>query len=318
MSENSTSATPNPTTSLPEEAMSEAPSLRPQRWKRLAWVTLTLLLGVVAMAWFWNFLPKNLSPSSLDQATALRQLPHLTSRYQVLLERFVNDQGRVNYQRLRGQQAELDALLAIVAQVSPSSHPASFSSQQDKLAYWINAYNLSVLRAVLHFSDFDNLIPYLNKVRFFAVVRFTYGSKSTNLYNLENRWIRRTFQEPRIHFALNCASFGCPHLPREAFVGSQLETQLDREARKFVAQERNVWIDTKAKTIHLSSIFQWFRRDFTEWLDRQKQPVLASDRILDYINLYRTNNNKLPTQGYNVAYIPYDWRLNRQRQDDSE
>ncbi len=313
MSENSTSATPNLTTDLPGEATSGTQAPRPQRWKRLAWVALTLLLGVVAIAWFWDFLPNNLSPSSLDQATALRQLPSVTSRYQALLERFVNDQGRVNYLGLQAQQAELDTLLAILAQVSPSSHPTSFPSQQDKLAYWINAYNLSVLRAVLHFSNFDNLIPYLNKVRFFAVLRFTYGGKDTNLYNLENRWIRPTFQEPRIHFALNCASIGCPHLPREAFIGAQLETQLDREARKFVAQERNVRVDKKTQTIHLSSLFQWFRGDFTEWLDRQKQPSQASDRILDYINLYRTSSEKLPTQGYNVVYIPYDWRLNRQR-----
>lgn len=265
------------------------------------------------MAWWLGWLPQNLSPHHVKTSAALQQLPGVTSRYQALLQRFVNAQGLVNYQGLGKQQAEVDNLLGILAQVSPSSHPSLFPTRQDKVAYWINAYNLSVLRAMLHFPNFDSLIPYINKVRFFAIIRFTYGGKSYNLYNLENKWIRPQYQEPRVHFALNCASIGCPQLPHYAFVSSKLEQQLDYETRKFLGQKQNVRVDHTNKVIYLSSILQWYRSDFTEALDAQKIPAQASDRILDYVNRYRTKGKKLPAQGYRVAYIPYDWRLNRQK-----
>ncbi len=287
-----------------------------QKWKKRMWwiagSTLVLVVGTGVTLWSLGFWPTTLSQPSMTEQEAIEQAKYLSSMFHKILKKHVNTKGRVNYKTLAQEQTTLDRYLSVLANVSPNSHPKLFSTHQDRLAYWINAYNASVLRAVLQVSPWNNLISYPRKVRFFALLRFLYGGKRYNLYDLENCLIRPRFQEPRVHFALNCASIGCPHLPPEAFTGAKLEAQLNREAKKFVSQSRNVRVDEANKTIHLSSIFQWFRLDFTNWLQAQKKPKQASDRILDFINLYRPKNQQIPLQGYKVAYIPYDWNLNQQ------
>ena len=285
------------------------------RWKKvLGWLVgsgLALLVGASLLLWSLGFWPITLPTSQISQQEAEQQASQLTAMLDKLLQKHVSAKGRVRYKDLASDQATLDRYLSILAHISPDTHPKLFATRQAQLAYWINAYNASVLRVVLHVAPWKNLTSYPRKVRFFALIRFVYGKKRTNLYDLENKWIRPTFKEPRIHFALNCASNGCPHLPQEAFSADRLNEQLDRETKTFVLQTRNVRVDSTNRTIHLSSIFQWFRQDFTDWLKAQNKPKQASDRILDYINLYRPKGKQLPLQGYKIKYIPYDWNLNQ-------
>ncbi len=204
------------------------------------------------------------------------------------LRRHVDDRGRVDYRAALEDRADLDRYVALLARVSPDSHPHRFPTHEDRLAYWINAYNASVLHLVLDVYPITSVkdvgppkplffLPRLSG--FFVFRQVTLGGEFVNLYQLENGIIRERFAEPRIHFAINCASLGCPRLPAEAFQPQRLEEQLARETRLFVTESRNVDIDLANRVVWLSAIFDWFESDFTTWVKVYRpgeEPTLVS------------------------------------------
>jgi len=220
--------------------------------------------------------------------------------WNTLLETHVNDKGQVDYTALMADRKSLDEFVAIIGEVGPNTRPKLFDTRDKKLAFYINAYNALTMFNVI------NRLPAMKTVvdddkDFFYFTEFKVDGKPISLYKLENDLIRPTFNEPRIHFALNCASAGCPVLPAEAFVPEKLEAQLERETQKFIREARNVSADDK-KVVTLSKIFEWYAVDFPpspiEWV-RQKAPDLS-----------------LPAAGdtaIKITHRPYDWALNAQK-----
>lgn len=244
-------------------------------------------------------------------------------RYHAVLQRFVNEQGRVDYAGLKAQPEELELYYDSITRYSPDSHPQLFPDASHELAYWINAYNAGVLKTVITYYPVKSVLdvktpPILffltDKAGFFYFQRLTFGGATTSLYYLENKVIRDRYKDPRIHFALNCASIGCPHLPRTPFTGDQLDRQLDFETRKFLAESRNFAIDHDQKTIFLSSIFKWYEKDFTTWY-QQRYPT-SKPSLLNYIRLYLNEEHQklFDNAGgdYSIGFVQYDWGLNRQ------
>ena len=240
-----------------------------------------------------------------------------------VLYRFVNDQGRVDYTALKNDARDLERYYLLLSTYSPDSHPDLFPTEQSKLAYWLNAYNAAVIKTVLTYypiSGVEDIRPPVflfflpQKSGFFLCQRLTFGGETTSLYFLEQHVIRKRFAHPRVHFALNCASGGCPHLPQQAFTAEHLDEQLDHEARKFLAEARNFVIDHVRKTILLSSIFDWYESDFRSWLQHQCPGQTAT--LLDYVALYvsaEKTEELRRAASYRVRFLPYDWRLNDQR-----
>lgn len=276
------------------------------------WGFLAFLLVTGCFA-FWLFKVRAVSVGHISKTDAQRQLPKLERQIDSLLKKYVDKEGMVDYSGLRKGQDELDRLLAIIAQVSPNSDPTLFPTQKHQLAYWLNAYNLSVLKNVLRFPDWKDIYSYSRKVRFFYLSAFYYGGKRLNLYDLENGLIRPVFKDPRIHFALNCASHGCPKLPSEAFTGDNLEKQLNRETIRFLLESRNIWVDNKQKFIYLSGIFEWFREDFINWLKANKIQMTWVDPMIVYINRFLPKEKQLPKKTHLLRYSSYDWKINDQK-----
>ena len=119
-----------------------------------------------------------------------------------------------------------------------------------------------------------------------------------SLYEYENKVIR-PLGDARVHVALNCMSVGCPRLPRTPFLPHTLQVQLDREARTFYNESRNVAVDPEARVLRLSEILDFYRGDFLA-----QAPSLAA-----YVNRYRVE--RVP-EDYAVQFIPYDWTVFRQ------
>ena len=212
-----------------------------------------------------------------------------------LLHKYVDTQGRVDYARLRASAedtAQLDRLYAQVGRQRLDALP----DKNAQLAFLINAYNVCVWKNVLLRPPFKDLGSPSQQQDFFGHTEFLVAGQALNLNKLESEWIRERFKDPRIHMAVNCASGGCPQLPNEAFAPDKLESQLEREAREFCNEARNVQYDAAAKTARLSHIFDWYAKDF-------------GGMALAFINKYRAPTQQIPADA-KILYVEYDWRLN--------
>ena len=256
-----------------------------------------------------------------DQVAEVRQ-PFSHEDFDRVLHRFVDDQGRVDYAALKQDSGDLDRYFAQIASYSPDSHPELFPTEHSKLAYWINAYNAAVMETVLTYypiaSVTDVTTPFpiellTDKAGFFVFQRVTFGDQTTSLYALEHDVVRDRFEDSRIHFALNCASGGCPRLPMHAFTAEHLDEQLGVETRKFFAEDRHLAIDHDGKVVYLSSILDWYEDDFLEW--NAVQLPSENPTLLDYAALYvPADRAQEPerAQAYEIRFVPYGWDLNDQ------
>lgn len=231
------------------------------------------------------------------------------SDWNLVLEKFVDEKGRVDYAALARDRAALDRFLAAVERTSPDSEPALFPARNDQLAYYLNAYNAWVFRGVLARGPETVSVwkgGLVSGYSFFVGMDIVLGGVKTNLKKLEDKTVRARFADPRIHAALNCASRGCPRLPRKAFEPATLDAELDGAMREFVSEERNVAVDAAARRVTLSKIFDWFEGDF---LSFEKKQGHANPNLVDYVNRYRAADAQVPRE-FRVRFAEYDKSLN--------
>lgn len=212
-----------------------------------------------------------------------------------VLEQFVDEQGRVDYRALARDRSALNRYVGWVYDHSPESHPQLFTDRAAVLAFHLNAYNALSMHNILESGTPDSLAGFA-KVRFFWLAKVRVGGADISLYDYENKVIR-ALGEPRVHFALNCMSVGCPTLPRVPFTRALLETQLQRETVRFMNDPRHVRVDHGTRTAWLSEIFDFFPADF----------LAVAPSLIDYANRYRAE--PVP-KDYGVKFIPYDWTVN--------
>lgn len=251
------------------------------------------------------------SKKPMDPAVFERQ-------WTTFLSQHVDENGRVDYKAIQANPTELNAIYHQIELSSPDAHPQAFPTENERFAYWINAYNIAAMKAVVdnypigsvHDVSGLSIYAFFDGGVFFAGIKHKFGGKKWNLYKLEQKLIRKRFHDPRLHFALNCASIGCPELPQEAFQAAKLDQQLDTETRDFMNDKRKFRIDEQKKEIQVSSLFDWYKKDFL------KPKTDASD-ILDYIEPYLNETSQAALRearqkGFAVAFIEYDWGLNDQ------
>lgn len=244
------------------------------------------------------------------------------SAFDSLLARYVDERGRVDYERWHASApdiARLDAYLAGLASASPRNHPELFAHRAQELTYWVNLYNALVVREVLRHWPLDSvgdiqptlaskLIP---RRGFFRDTKFAIGGVTMSLDDIEHEVIRKTFADARLHFAINCGSASCPILRS---YGGDVDAQLDRAARGFINDPSNVSVDPKRKTIHLSKLFDWYERDFVA--DARRRTGRHDAGVIDFLLLYAdTDLARALTDArrgeFRVAHVSYDWSINR-------
>jgi hypothetical protein len=178
------------------------------------------------------------------------------SALDALLKKFVTPEGGVKYADWKADADSLKALGDYVAWVE-GADPSKMSDKQ-RLAFYINAYNATTLKAVL---DRYPLKSVMDTQGFFDGIKHKVAGDSLTLNELEGEKIRKPFGEPRIHFVVNCASASCPILRRDALTEDNLEALMDEAAKAYVLQETKV--DAAKKTVDTSKIFEWYKDDFT-------------------------------------------------------
>jgi hypothetical protein len=199
--------------------------------------------------------------------------------------------GVVNYPGFQ-DSAPFKAYVAELAKDVP------LPTKADQLAYNINAYNALAIQGIV-----DGLSPSstLGRLRYFKLQDWPLDGRKISLYDLEHK-VLRPLGDPRIHFAIICASRSCPFLRAEAYTAAKLDAQLDDQARAFVNDPFRNRFDKATKTAHLSEIFKWFAEDFQ-----------GAGSVQKYLARYVADPDvakDLAQDGYRVEYIDYDWSLN--------
>ena len=206
--------------------------------------------------------------------------------WNTLLQKHVSSTGKVDYEGFKNDLAALQTYLDLLAK----NLPQKSSSKNATLAYWINAYNAYTVKLIL-----DNY-----PVKSIKDIKNPWGQKfiilENRAYSLEEieHEILRKMDEPRIHFAINCASYSCPNLLNEAYTESKIEKQLEHSATSFINDKTKNNV-TKEK-IEISKIFDWFSTDFK-----------TNGTLNDFLNKYssvKINKNAI------VKYKDYNWNLN--------
>ena len=221
-----------------------------------------------------------------------------------LLQRYVDDLGRVNYRRWKAEGADvLRAWLESLADVDL----ADFTDADARLALWLNAYNAIAISQVLEVYPIASIRPkvlgipnWLSFLDFFTRSNSIVGGKKYSLNQIEHAILRPEFAEPRIHFALVCASVGCPLLRRGAYFPESVRTQLEADASRFIHNPDKVRYDAQKKTLYLSKIFKWYEEDF----------VKAGGSVAEYVGGY-LGPEAAVGDGWAIVFLPYDWNLNR-------
>lgn len=202
------------------------------------------------------------------------------------LQKYVDDQGIVNYAEWKKDTYGLDTYLKSLEE----NPPLAIWSKNDSLAYFINLYNAVTVKLILDNYPIKSIKNLITPWRF---KRFNLGNKKVSLNHIEHDILRK-MNEARIHFAINCASVSCPKLINKAFYSYSIGKQLEKATKEFINDPTRNKISPKS--LELSKIFSWFGEDFGNKKER-----------LEFIRKYAQIKWKGSPK---IRYLDYDWALN--------
>ena len=232
----------------------------------------------------------------LGTTPALAAAPFDHSAWESILRRFVDDEGRVAYKDLAAQgRGTLDGYLHALA----SAQPDGWASAA-QIAFWLNAYNAMIVKAVLEGHTAESVT---SRYQMFSHVSLPIAVRSCTPDYVE-KTVLHALGEPRVHFALVCASRSCPKLRRHAWARETLEHDLEEEATRFIRDQRRNEILPGSSDVRLSMIFRWYAEDFggDEAVVRRYVARYAAERERRFLE---------DDKPY-LDYLPYDWTLNAQ------
>lgn len=197
--------------------------------------------------------------------------------------------GKVAYSKIKSAPASLNELTNLVEKITVTKSDANTYQ-----AFWINAYNLSVIKGII--DNYPTKSP-LDNAGFFDKTTYKVAGKSITLNDIENKILRAQFKDARFHFVLVCGAIGCPPLISKAYLPSTLDAQMDKQT-KIALNGSFLRVNTKKKRVEGSQILEWYKEDFVQ-----------KGSEIDFINSYRTE--KIPNN-YKLSYFTYNWNLNKQ------
>ena len=219
----------------------------------------------------------------------------------------VRDNGGVDYACAEQLREHLDAYRTTLRGVDLSS-----MTRSEQIATWVNAYNAFTVELILRHRGEISSIRDIPRSQRWKLRAWNVGGREVSLDQIEHDILRPEYAEPRIHFALNCASIGCPALRDEAYTGARLDAQLDDAAHRFLTNPekgartgfREGWLGGETPTLWLSSIFDWFGEDFEQ----------ASGSVREYVTPYLSSEDRRFVERHgeelDIEHLDYDWSLN--------
>jgi hypothetical protein len=258
---------------------------------------------------------------SITGSTPVHSRPVDSAIYEEILSGRVLE-GRVDYRSIKRDSTSLISYLEALSDGSSVYYDTW--SRDEQIAFWLNAYNAITIYAIISSYPID-YGGWLSRVRFpknsirqikdvWSREYYELAGKPRSLDEIEHEILRREFGDPRVHFALVCASGGCPLLSDEPYAGDSLNAQIERDAHRFINNRDKVYIDKRDNTLYVSSIFEWYAEDFEStseagWLNEYDD----DDRgFLEFIARYIDDESQeyITANTPRVIYLDYDWSLN--------
>lgn len=239
-----------------------------------------------------------------SRQVSMDRIDHAT--WNVILRKYVDTDGMVDYRALHASSTDVRAIDGYLQTLS-AANPQARASRDSQLAFWINAYNAVTVRGILReypTSSIRNHTAKLYGYNIWKDLQLYVGGQPYSLEQIEHEVLRK-MGEPRIHFAIVCASIGCPRLLNEAYVTDRVQQQLDTNARDFFARSQNFHYDQAGRRFHLSSILSWFDEDFGSNQAAQLRTIAAwlpSDAA----------RQAAMQNAVRVSFLDYNWNLNEQ------
>ncbi|OIO36672.1 MAG: hypothetical protein AUJ74_01060 [Candidatus Omnitrophica bacterium CG1_02_44_16] len=223
------------------------------------------------------------------------------SSYDSLLKKYVSG-GKVDYLKWKKED------LGIFDQYINSFAKASLVdlSKNEQKAFWINTYNALTIYAVLRHIPANGLLAKVFSVQmvsgFFDKITYTVAGETLTLNDIETKKLREVLRDPRIHFALVCASRSCPEIQNTVFTAQGLEERLDEATRDFIGDGSRNRLDRKSGELHLSEIFKWYDSDF----------IASAGTVIDFVKRYmgKEASRHLSYNTVKIKYLFYDWLVN--------
>ena len=225
------------------------------------------------------------------------------AQFDQILKVYVDDQGWVDYRGIAGDERFQDYMEQLKTAATAEM------STDGRLAFWINAYNAVTIDKVIRWKPKKSVREtgirgLWTSTRFFTSREHKVAGKQMSQDDIEHEILRKEFNDPRIHFAIVCASSSCPKLARNAFSEEHVQRQLEEKTRKYINSDRGTRIDFAENTLYLSKIFDWFAADF----ERKSGSVLAF--IRPYLD---EDARRFLAREPKIEYLHYDWALNARK-----
>ena len=222
---------------------------------------------------------------SVSFTASAQQLDTFFSSSHTFFSTYVKN-GKVDYKAIAKKPSVLNALLEQAAEVN-----VSISEAENYKAFWINAYNLAVIKGLV--TNYPTKSP-LDDKGFFDKTTYVLAGQKVTLNTIENDLLRAKFKDARFHFVLVCGALGCPPLISEAYLPQTLDAQLTRQTQKAINGD---FIKVSKNKVEVSEIMKWYKEDF----------VQNGQTEIDFINNYRTNKI---SKKMKLVYFPYNWTIN--------
>jgi hypothetical protein len=205
-----------------------------------------------------------------------------------LLYKNVTASGKVSYKGFKTDEEKLNSYLAMLA----SNVAQANWSRHEQMAYWINTYNAFTIKLILDHYPVKSIMD-IESGKAWDKPFILLQNRKYTLNQIEHEILRAKFDDPRIHFAVNCAAISCPRLLNEAYTAEKLDRQLTAQARSFINDRAFNKISSSA--VSVSQIFDWYNSDFTKM-----------GTLIDYLNNYSAVKIEA---GAGITYLTYNWNL---------
>ncbi len=247
---------------------------------------------------------KKVKPSKACKGTKWNKARFSHKIFNQLLGKYVR-RGKVNYNGFRNKRKQFDVYLCRLSHTKVSK----IRSFRERFAFWINAYNAITIQAVLDRlprsrAAQKNFSVAAKKWNFWKGWRYRVSKRWLTLDDIEHKILRPKYSDPRLHFAVVCASIGCPDLANRAYTGKNLYRLKTRNTRRYLSYKRG-FRRGKGDTIHLSKLFNWFAGDFARKPYGHRLMFVAKYAPRRFRRFLQKNHKTLK-----IKWLNYSWKLN--------